>query len=55
LRCEAVARPDEHHVHPIFEAAFSEHALPRAIRSDDGPPFATPGARRAVAAGDPVD
>jgi putative transposase len=38
-----VARPDEENVRPIFEAAFKEHGLPRAIRSDNGPPFASPG------------
>ena len=43
LRCQAVARPDEEHVRPIFEAAFKEHGLPRAMRSDNGPPFASPG------------
>jgi putative transposase len=44
LRCQAVARPDTEHVRPIFEAAFREHGLPLAIRSDNGPPFASPGA-----------
>jgi putative transposase len=43
LRCQAVARPDEENVRPIFEAVFKEHGLPRAIRSDNGPPFASPG------------
>jgi len=43
LRCQAVARPDAEHVRPIFEAAFKEHGLPLAIRSDNGPPFASPG------------
>jgi putative transposase len=43
LRCQAVARPDEENVRPIFEAAFKEHGLPLAIRSDNGPPFASPG------------
>jgi hypothetical protein len=27
---------------PIFEAAFREYGLPSAIRTDNGPPFATP-------------
>jgi transposase InsO family protein len=43
LRCQGVARPDEEHVRPIFEAAFKEHGLPLATRSDNGPPFASPG------------
>ena len=43
LRCQAVARPDEENVRPIFEAAFKEQGLPLAIRSDNGPPFASPG------------
>jgi hypothetical protein len=28
-------------VRPAFEALFREHGLPRAIRSDNGPPFAS--------------
>lgn len=44
LRCEAVARPDHAHVRPVFEAAFRDYGLPKAIRSDNGPPFASPGA-----------
>src|SRR5262249_25389426 len=43
LRCQAVARPDEENVRPIFAAAFREHGWPQAIRSDNGPPFASPG------------
>ena len=45
LRCQAVARPDEENVRPIFAAAFKEHGLPLAIRSDNGPPFASAGCR----------
>lgn len=28
---------------PVFESAFREYGLPRAIRTDNGPPFATVG------------
>ena len=38
-----LARPEEEHVRPNFEADLHEHGLPRAIRSDNGPPFASPG------------
>lgn len=44
LRCQAVARPDSEHVWPILDAAFREYGLPRRLRSDNGPPFATTGA-----------
>jgi len=44
LRCQAVARPDSAHVRPVFDAAFGEFGLPLAIRSDNGPPFASTGA-----------
>lgn len=43
LRCENVRRPDSEHLRPIFEAAFREYGLPRAIRMDNGPPFASRG------------
>jgi putative transposase len=43
LKCEAVDKPDEAHVRPHFERAFREYGLPRRIRSDNGPPFATTG------------
>jgi putative transposase len=39
-----VDRPDGEHVWPVLEAAFREYGLPRAIRSDNGPPFASTGA-----------
>ena len=41
LRCQDVGRPDHEHVRTVFEAAFCEFGLPRAIRSDNGPPFAS--------------
>ncbi len=43
LRCQIVPYPDYHHVGPIMHAAFREYGLPRAIRTDNGPPFATVG------------
>lgn len=44
LRCEGLTRPDYAHSRPVFEAAFREYGLPRAIRTDNGPPFASVGA-----------
>jgi len=41
LRCQHVKKTDFNHVKPIFEAAFLEYGLPRAIRTDNGSPFAT--------------
>ena len=41
LRCEALSRTDDSHVRPIFESAFCEFGRPLAIRTDNGPPFAT--------------
>ena len=41
LRCEGLSRTDESAVRPIFEAAFAEFGRPHAIRTDNGPPFAT--------------
>lgn len=42
LRCQAI-RPTTGYqsVKPVFEAAFREYGLPTAIRTDNGPPFAT--------------
>jgi putative transposase len=36
-----VDRADYGHVRPVFEAAFCEYGRPWAIRSDNGPPFAS--------------
>ena len=41
LRCQAVARTDSVRVQAIFEAAFREYGMPWAIRTDNGPPFAS--------------
>ena len=44
LRCQAVSCTDEDHVWSILGAAFREFGLPNWLRSDNGPPFASPGA-----------
>ncbi len=44
LCCEIVARPDHAHVRPVLERVFREYGLPEAIRTDNGPPFASLGA-----------
>lgn len=41
LRCQAVVPATYETVQPVFEVAFREYGLPRAIRTDNGPPFAT--------------
>jgi transposase InsO family protein len=43
LDCRIVA-PNEAGSEPCFETAFREHGLPRALRTDNGPPFASTGA-----------
>src|SRR5258708_5593380 len=45
LRCQQVAKTNGEHVQAIFETAFRECGLPQAMRTDNGPPFAS----RAVA------
>jgi transposase InsO family protein len=42
--CCRITRPNEHGVRPWFERTFREYGLPRALRTDNGPPFATIGA-----------
>ena len=44
LRCQAMARGDDAHVWPVLDVAFREFGLPWALRSDNGPPFASRGA-----------
>jgi len=41
LRCQVLSRLDFSHVWPVLEAAFREYGLPSALRSDNGPPFAS--------------
>lgn len=41
LRCQVVAGVADPLVRPRFEATFREYGLPRAIRTDNGPPFAS--------------
>lgn len=41
LRCQAVEKTDTARVRAIFEAAFREYGMPAAIRTDNGPPFAS--------------
>jgi transposase InsO family protein len=45
LRCQGVEKMDYERVRAIFESAFRECGLPWAMRTDNGPPFAS----RAVA------
>jgi len=44
IACEALSSTREDYAFPIFEAAFKEFGLPRAIRTDNGVPFASPNA-----------
>jgi putative transposase len=43
LRCEGLVEPNGRQVQRILDSAFLEFGLPRAIRSDGGPPFASTG------------
>jgi transposase InsO family protein len=43
LRCRAVPNTDGGHVRQVFTNAFREFGLPEAIRTDNGPPFASTG------------
>src|SRR5688572_12748535 len=40
LRCEALATTKERYAFTVFEKAFREFGLPKAIRTDNGVPFA---------------
>lgn len=41
--CQGLPKPDYAHVRPALEAIFRENGLPEAIRTDNGPPFASVG------------
>lgn len=41
--CCRIVSPTDRGVRPWFERTFREYGLPRALRTDNGPPFATPG------------
>jgi transposase InsO family protein len=43
LRCQALGRTDTTVVRPLFEMTFREFGLPAALRTDNGPPFASTG------------
>jgi transposase InsO family protein len=42
LRCRAVEKTDGERARGVFEAVFREYGLPEAIRTDNGPRFASP-------------
>lgn len=44
LTCGLVRRAAHEEVQPVLEGLFKENGLPRAIRTDNGPPFAGTGA-----------
>jgi transposase InsO family protein len=41
LRCQALRHSLHRYTQRVFESAFCEYGLPRAIRTDNGPPFST--------------
>ena len=44
LTCEALSTTQELYAFTVFERTFKEFGLPRAIRTDNGVPFASPNA-----------
>jgi len=45
LACEALLTTDFSHAQPVVERVFREHGLPKAMQSDNGPPFGTANGR----------
>ena len=45
LACEALWSTDFAHAWPVIERVFREHGLPKAMQSDNGPPFGTANGR----------
>lgn len=43
LRCEVLADPNGIETQRVFDSVFSEFGVPEAMRSDNGPPFASTG------------
>ena len=43
MACHGLLSTKGHGVRPVFDRLFREHGLPRAIRTDNGVPFATTG------------
>jgi putative transposase len=43
MACHGLGSTKGHGVHPVFDRLFREYGLPRAIRTDNGVPFATTG------------
>jgi putative transposase len=41
LACEALPTTDFRHAWPVIQRVFRKHGLPRAMQSDNGPPFGT--------------
>lgn len=46
LACEGLASTSLEHAWPVIERVFLEHGSPRALQSDNGPPFGAPGRGR---------
>ena len=46
LACDAFLSTEQGHTRRVFERVFRQHGLPRAILSDNGSPFGSPGLAR---------